>query len=636
MDTTSKGWNLHWTMGSAGIVGVTTVAAGLGLWYFNLGRKRLQKLKDRQPICMIRNPDAPHKLRLLELSEEFLKEHPDLKVMSMGQYLSQLQINILSNDISMEDVPDIIREQIDTALTAALISGLGPAFGTAVLPLLGFLPTEGAIFSMISAALISATMGSALTDHEQDSTDRGSFPLTVAMLGNGADIYATSDRHRMREPVDLNEPKPDSSLGKWNVGEVAYDPHFGMKFGEKAVAADDSQKDESKQLIPNPFIVSEHFDKAIEGMEENIRLARGEYNGASRSLGTPTLVNETLLPDLYAGWGDAQCTHTQREIVRNRLFCCLLNRLGHNFHISAQKLKGEDTNLQQFVVKMKPKDKDIIKPQDFVKALVDNGHKISTCPRGATTTFGASFCVKENDGSWTTIPTAFFLQSGYESAKGKPAHFFMPHSGLDMDITGPLVGPNPDGTAGRCNIQYYLAIEGMAGWHSNHNSDVPWIRPNDLQNPYKGSEMFRSVTFAAMAALTLNTIATDMSLPNGGYGLTGVCNDTCAVLEVAMCGTTNCHPISYSGRFLMHTSRYAVNLATALSKDRSFKSESEALKRLAWAMMKLPSDQSSTPSCGEDSVRRMLRMMAPCAHQMTVDAKSILEEVREEITTFSK
>jgi hypothetical protein len=259
-------------------------------------------------------------------------------------------------------------------------------------------------------------------------------------------------------------------------------------------------------------------------------------------------------------------------------------------------------------------------------------------------------------------------------------------SGIDLDVSGPLVGTDSEGNPSRCNIQNYLAIEGMCGWHSNHNSNVPWVEAVDICGPFRGEESLRAVRMSALSTLTLNTIATEMSLPSGGYGLTGksltnllrrrfpaltliamfleislgVCNDTAAVIEYAMrcvrpltqpvpfvpvtyhflsiyaCrGSTNVYPITYSGRFMMHTARVSMRLRKIMSADPNMSKEVDCLGDLLKAMLNLPNDQQATPAEAKDAVKRMLIMMPPFVHQLTLDAKEIAEEMHSELEAFS-
>ena len=423
-------------------------------------------------------------------------------------------------------------------------------------------------------------------------------------------------------------PTQDSPMGMYRIGETGYAPSFGHSEENGTLEA-------GTPIIPNPFVVDKDWEKSLETMEHKIRKEKDSYDPDSRSMGESVPVHETLLPDLHAGWGDAQGTHTQREILRNRLLCCILNRLGHNYHIDSQRIQGKKTPLSKFVLRMDANSPDITKPHDFIQALMQTGHKVTVCPRSAATTFGASFCVKNKDGDFYNIPLGFFFQSGYENKNCEPASFFLPHSGIDMDVSGPLVGKRVDGTDARCNIQTYLAIEGMAGWHSNHNADVPWIQSINLQPPLtKQADVAQAVRLCALSAVGLNTVSTDMKLPNGGYGLTGVCNDTAATIETVLYGKTNVHPIVHSGRFMMHTARYTSQLADTFSQDKSFASETSSLRKLCSAMMNLPNDQGSTPARAPESLDRMIHMMPPFTHQMTEDAQRIIRELQGELKQF--
>ena len=147
-------------------------------------------------------------------------------------------------------------------------------------------------------------------------------------------------------------------------------------------------------------------------------------------------------------------------------------------------------------------------PDEFVKALMDHGHTIEVCPRSTITTFGIAACVKEDDGSWTNVPIGFFFRTGYEHTDGRPAYFSAPHGGLDLSIlSGPLLGK--EGT--KCDIQFYVAIEGLCGWHSNHTADVPWVEPTSTTKVYERNETLQAVRMAGLLAVTFNSLATEVS-----------------------------------------------------------------------------------------------------------------------------
>ena len=146
-------------------------------------------------------------------------------------------------------------------------------------------------------------------------------------------------------------------------------------------------------------------------------------------------------------------------------------------------------------------------PEELIEALMKN-HTIEVCPRTTITTFGIAACVKEDE-RWINIPLALFFRTGYEQSDGKPAYFSAPHGGLDLSITsGPLVGNRREG--GKLDIQFYVAIEGMCGWHSNHNVDVPWVKAVSTTKIYDRAQSIQAVRLAGLLSTTFNSLATEV------------------------------------------------------------------------------------------------------------------------------
>lgn len=298
-----------------------------------------------------------------------------------------------------------------------------------LLPALGVVPTggiSGNLFSFLTRTVGSRVAAAAASDDRsiafEEKVDRGAVPLTIAAFSAMGDANATLQRSKS---IDVSEEESNgvssSPLALMSKGEVGYDPNFGMSFCEEKKL--DTKSNGGDPLVPNPFIVSRDWARAIEGMEELLKQQQGSFDPESRSLFEPTPVHDAILPDLYLGWGNAECTHTNREIVKNRLMCCLLNRLGMNY------CSRNEECAEAFVVRMDERASDITNSADFVEALIRSGHTVSCCPRSTITTFGVAFCVKEKDGGWSNVPLAFFLQSGYENEEAKVAHAHLPHGG---------------------------------------------------------------------------------------------------------------------------------------------------------------------------------------------------------------
>jgi hypothetical protein len=568
-------------------------------------QQRLSEMNDLSMtdlMVRVKDPkDGMAKFKVLDLNPEFRKKHEkEWKLVSMGEYLSTLRPKGLPDGV---DAPKAVQREMERYLGSLLIGYLGPRMGSAVLPMLGFSnieTTTARVAARVANWFASHFIINVATAEDSDPTlDKGIIPISLYELSAFANINEQFGSGTMKmSPLELMKH-----------GEVGYSPSF------------------DKELIPNPFTVERHWDRALRLMEASMNeqslhspTVAGaestsetvEFDPYDKSLPKPKPLNQRLFPDLHFGWGDAECTHTKREIIRNRLFCVLLNKLSHNYYNMEQGRKEKFTVLME--------GKTITSASAFVEALINSGHEIEVVPRGNFTTFGQAACVKEEDGSFTNIPIAYFLRTGYENEQAQPAHVAIPHGGMCLVINGPLVGKSE-----KCNIQFYMAIEGMCGWNSNHNADVPWVVPVASTEPYRGEDTLRAVRTASLIAVTFNAIGTEMNLPFGGYGVLGVCNDTAALLDQSIRGKTNMYPLVSTGRFLMHTAKRLGILRKNLLKHPDLKEEVEDILRMVAATMDIPSDLHASPSNVLNASKRYLSCQGEIAvFQIEEESKKII------------
>lgn len=62
------------------------------------------------------------------------------------------------------------------------------------------------------------------------------------------------------------------------------------------------------------------------------------------------------------------------------------------------------------------------------------------------------------------------------------------------------------------------------------------MRDIDSGQIMRGNQMIDSIRIAAMEAIFFNLTGARFQLPHGGYGLTGVCNDSAAMIQYALSG----------------------------------------------------------------------------------------------------
>lgn len=479
-------------------------------------------------------------LNLLELNPDFVADcqEKEWSVYSLGDYLSTLRPKQLPKNFDMKNVPSLIQREIEAAIAAALLKVLGPNLGRAVLPLAGLGPIQKRIEAFASGVVTEWFLSDSGSMFE--SQDKGGIPVSLMTLLAASDLNA-----RVNSGKDNATPVPTegfsnmelSAIDKMKTGEVVKGPSFACLDSNSKYC-----------LMPrNEFVMDRDFDNIIKELE--LRLAgqneatgqtdtstevlreelkndviNGDassemndtplvYDPDDRSLPEPVPVNPRLFPGLHVGHGQAICSHTKREVLKMRLLSVILNRLGANYYRIAN---GETDEI--FTVRMQSNEKPISTPWEFVQALIDLGHEIELVPTTHLTTFGVNLCVKEEDGSWSNIPLAAFLESGYEDRQGRMAPAMMPHSGLDMFIKGPLAGNRGDGTSSELRLQHFNGIEGFCGWHANEHPVVPFNVDVETGPRLKGKDAVRAARIAALYATVLNGLSSDLKLPFGGYG----------------------------------------------------------------------------------------------------------------------
>jgi hypothetical protein len=598
--------------------------------------------KPKDPFRMIRTEgeqhEVPSELSLVALDANYTKRHPDWRLVSLGDYISTLRPQLTAT----QHLPAFIETEAHAALASSLMKALGPTYGAAVLPAVGAGFVQKAVTAV--ANKLASFLLTSKDRIQKKNEDLGRVPyLSLFALMYIAEV--NYDRLKGKPPVDDDAVTP---IALFRQGEAGYTPSFAgnMTQGREESKQDDkedSQENEtasSQLLVPNPFVISKDWDIAIESMELLLQSQDGfvrqstsqetsketsqikthtYYEPNSKEMKKPVPVDERFLPDLHIGFGSAKCTHTQREILKNRLLSVLLNRLASNYYYRSERL---------FEVHMDDdkSSKKIARPSEFIEALVDSGHSVEACVTTHITTFGIGLCVKEIDDIWTNIPLAVFMSNGYSDAEGKEAFTCLPHSGLSLEIQGPLL-------ANGC-IQHFMGIEGICGWFSNHNADVPWLERVECGEPVQGAKVADAVRIAALQATVMNTVSTKFRLPFGGYGLTGVCNDSAGLIEYAMSRKTHIYPLSFSGRWSMHNLRLARELMDKLRQDPSMNKEVDALQRLIDGIAMLSSDISSLPSEAEDQYRRLVHCLHPempfkLQHQTKEVMESVLRELKE-------
>lgn len=638
-------------------------------WLFGAGvtMERIPTENLKQDKKAVRQSGLFANLALLELNPAFLEQamNDSWSFMTLGDYLASLRPKQLPKNLSTNQLPDIIQREIEAGLGAALMRVLGPNLGDALLPAVGSTAVTHRVKGLASSAAMTWLFDPTV-DGISASNDKGGVPLSFLTLLAAANWFAKlngGDSSSLpATPPSTTQANTDvptnfnlSALDKFKAGEVV-----------KGISFVDPKDD----MIPvDNFVLERDFMTVVRRMEDKLSQSDTEhaaghaaspehqvalkvanaqaaqeakeaaltstYDPEDVYMASPVPINSRLFPDLHMGWGDAKCTHTKREVLKMRLISLLLNRLGANYQTFAGRNQGELFSVQ--VTEHSPK---LTKPSELIQALMDSGHRIEVVPTSRLTTFGVALCVKEPDNKWTNIPLGVFIESGFEDEDGQMAPAMMPHSGLDMYISGPLAGSRADASPSVLRIQHFIGIEGFCGWKSHESPMIPFSEAVEQGERLSGDRAVRATRLAALYANTLNGLATSLHLPFGGYGVTSVCDDSAAVIQQCLYGKNSIYPMTSIGKFAQRTLRYAQSFRKNLTEQQAnhhgvdnnnLKEEIADLCAIVHALKQLPNDINSTPSNSASAASRIFSTIQPrLPFLLNLDAKRVMESILHE------
>ena len=562
----------------------------------------------------------------MELDPNFVKSHPDWSMMSLGEYLSQLEPADKENTVFNRI---FLQKELNIIIGKFLLDTLGATYGAALLPMLGAGSAVSSIAGVSSA--ISKFVAKSILQDDDSKEDEGEE--------DNANTAATRVQDAMSFDLSLMELISFVNLHqKVSSGDSNSTPLTRLRLGENMsgnpLAYD--LDDNGKSFPTTTFDLDNEFIKYVTMMEERILQQEGEYDPNDRSFPPSVPINERLLPGLYLGKGDLQYTHTKREGIEHRLLCVLLNKLCYNYHklaTSSSSSKEQDMTKTEDCFKVICNGQTCIFPEELIQALIDCGHTVEVCPRVILSNFGMQLCVKEDDGSFTYIPTTLILRTGIEQSKdNKPVYFCSPHGGLDLNIKGPIIGRT--GTR-QSWLQFYVSIGGLTCFHPDEDQDAPWAAKTSLANIYSHDDAIRAIRMCAIVSVVFSRIATDLKLPFGGYGVLGMCNDSATLIDLAIRGETMSYPLLSTGRYLIHIVSYLVKLKDefmALRGTGALNNEKLNLvvsdtSSLIQSTSTMPSDLHISPVSLIDMSKRYDASYALPVFQCIADAKEILHEM---------
>lgn len=170
----------------------------------------------------------------------------------------------------------------------------------------------------------------------------------------------------------------------------------------------------------------------------------------------------------------------------------------------------------------------------FLAALERNGNAIT-----ATVTQGvANFIdlrIQHPSGGTCEVKTPVMIKTGYRAADGTEITVPAVHSGMNFSFSG----PDLDGV----EVSFYQGVGGTKFFAAGLGKDQSWSGGHEVER-FTGADARKAASGAAFWRDVVEELSQKDGLIGGGYGQTGVCNDSVALLQLMLTGRTTIYPLA--------------------------------------------------------------------------------------------
>jgi len=211
------------------------------------------------------------------------------------------------------------------------------------------------------------------------------------------------------------------------------------------------------------------------------------------------------------------------------------------------------------------------------------------------------------------VPAPLLVRTGVRDAQGNEAVVPACHSAMHVRIDS---GPNTKGPPLHAEVEFYQGTGGTGFFPAGGVATPAWCGGESSQ-ALTGDAAVHAAQLAGQLTQVITAAATQDHLMAGGYGLTGVCNDSVAVVEQAVTGKITEYPL------LMRDSLVLGEIGRALGTAAP--ADAAGLRELAASVQQVPNDLTANPSQVQRALDSMPWKSGDEPFQSTVAAREILQ-----------
>lgn len=277
-----------------------------------------------------------------------------------------------------------------------------------------------------------------------------------------------------------------------------------------------------------------------------------------------------LAPGLFRG--DVPSSIPDDQARRNLVLAEIFDRLGEN--PSAAPAERFTLTFQGHTVTTLPA---------FLKVLVDAGYTVEGEVAHRVADF-AALKTKAPNGAILDVPAAVMVRTGYRDAQGEEAVVPAVHSEIVFHLRS---GPNARGPKLDADLKWYQGVPNTGFFACDLMRKSTWTGTVVADHLDQGQALHAAALCANLSDL-INDVAAAAGLAMNGYGVTGVCNDSVAVVQQAIAGHITGYPLFMRDQVLQPEIERRL-------RDRNRRDDA-ALRELKAAMGAAPSDEVQTTS----------------------------------------
>ena len=247
----------------------------------------------------------------------------------------------------------------------------------------------------------------------------------------------------------------------------------------------------------------------------------------------------------------------------------------------------------------------------FLKALEKDGYTVEAKITHRVADFIA-LKTKAPDGSILDVPMAAMVKTGFKDAAGKEAVVPAVHSEVVFSIKAGAASAQPhlDG-----DIKWFQGISGTGFFPCDIMRASPWTGSATV-NTFDAATSWQAMGLCGVMADVVQDVAVAAKLAMAGYGVTGVCNDSVAVIQQVLTSTATAYPLFMRDDVLLPA-------VAARLKDTN-RTDDAALQQLHAAILSVPSDDVANASAKTRAVASMPWAASQAPFASVEDARAIL------------